>query len=113
MKPLKTTTIIFDNQCRLCNMAVRLLTGHGHSDHFNCIPATDRISQEFLMKRKLEKDLIHKTVIVVEEDQFYIKSSAVIRTLQKKGGIWKLFGIFQLIPEIIRDKLYDLVARFR
>jgi predicted DCC family thiol-disulfide oxidoreductase YuxK len=105
--------IIYDSNCKLCNQAVRFLkSGSGESGTV-FFPASSNDSEILLLRYNLPEDLTDKTVILLEDQKIYIKSAAIIKALQNKGGLWKLGGMLKIIPTFIRDAIYDIVARKR
>jgi predicted DCC family thiol-disulfide oxidoreductase YuxK len=55
-----------------------------------------------------------KTIVVVDPQGTYRRSSAVVRVLWQLGGGWSLLGtLLWLVPRPIRDLAYQLVARNR
>jgi predicted DCC family thiol-disulfide oxidoreductase YuxK len=52
---------------------------------------------------------------VVYEDAagVHSRSTAALRALRALGGAWRLTRIVELVPRVIRDAVYDWVARHR
>jgi predicted DCC family thiol-disulfide oxidoreductase YuxK len=50
---------------------------------------------------------------LVEKEHAYIKSNAILKISSKLGGFYPLFSIFWIVPGVIRDKIYDLIAKKR
>jgi len=50
------------------------------------------------------------TIVLVEGDQAYTKSDAVIRIAELLGWPYRLVGIGRFLPTGLRDRLYDIVA---
>lgn len=53
------------------------------------------------------------SVVLVETDQVRVKSDAVLRILILLGGWYWIFYPLKAIPRVIRDGIYDWVARNR
>jgi len=111
MEDKEVTSIIYDGSCALCNSAVRFLKPAGVDISF--IPTDTGESELLLGKYGIPHGLTVNSVILIDKNQVYTKSTAVIKAIQKKGGIWKASGIFLLVPVFIRDAVYDWVARNR
>jgi predicted DCC family thiol-disulfide oxidoreductase YuxK len=112
-KPGKKPVIIYDDQCRLCRRAVRFLNRAETSSTFEFIPSSGQASNQLLKSHQIPKDTVTRSVILIADGQVYTKSSAVIRTLLQKGGIWRLAGLFNIIPEFVRNLIYDWIANTR
>jgi predicted DCC family thiol-disulfide oxidoreductase YuxK len=105
--------IIFDSHCKLCNQAVRFLkSGTGESGTV-FFPAKSTDSESLLLQHNISPELSEKTVILIEDQKIYIKSAAIIKALQNKGGCWKLAGLLRIVPAFLRDSIYDFMARNR
>jgi predicted DCC family thiol-disulfide oxidoreductase YuxK len=53
------------------------------------------------------------SVILIEQGQVYTRSTAALRIARRLCGPWPLAYLFILVPAIIRDTVYDLIARNR
>ena len=51
--------------------------------------------------------------MLVEGNRLYTRSTAVLRMLKHLGRGWQLLYAFIIVPKIIRDAIYNLVARNR
>lgn len=76
-------------------------------------PARDEEAEALLREHRIPSNLTDKTVILLDNQKIYIKSAAIIKALQNKGGWWKLAGLLRIIPSRIRDFVYDFFARNR
>lgn len=54
-----------------------------------------------------------KTIILIEDGVLYEKSDAILRLVQRIEGNWKLLKFTTVLPLIIRDYIYDIVAHKR
>lgn len=55
----------------------------------------------------------NESVIFLSDEKIYRKSNAIIKVIKTLGGAYKLVGIFYILPESIRDFIYDLIAKYR
>lgn len=109
MEPKKLRNIYFDGYCVLCNGFLNYMLKHDVKDKFTYYS----LNSEWA-KKNIPDALKKVDSVVLEEDgKFFIKSSAVIKSLIQLGGIYNIFYISFIIPRFIRDYLYDLVARSR
>lgn len=53
------------------------------------------------------------SVLLIEGDRVYKKSSAILRISKYLPDLWSLGQIFFLFPPFLRDALYDVIARNR
>jgi predicted DCC family thiol-disulfide oxidoreductase YuxK len=54
-----------------------------------------------------------QTVILLENGRIYTRSTAALRIARKLKGGWKLFYAFIVVPALIRDMGYNLIAKYR
>jgi predicted DCC family thiol-disulfide oxidoreductase YuxK len=104
--------IIYDGTCKLCNRAVRFLKT-GSKTGIVFFPAESPDTENLLLKHHIPRELTGKTVILIEDGKIYLKSSAIIRALQNRGGLWKLAALLRIVPAFIRDIFYNFIARNR
>jgi len=53
------------------------------------------------------------SIILIEENKYYLRSTAALRISKNLKGAWKLFYIFIIIPPAIRDFFYNIIANHR
>lgn len=99
--------IIFDGVCGLCNKSVDILIKIDKEKIFKYTS----LQGEFVKTLDHEPDI--DSIIFYDYGTVYYKSTAILKIFQALGGIWKITAIFFLIPKIIRDYLYDLIAKYR
>lgn len=96
-----TDTLQYDGSCGLCHRSVRFVL------------AEDRTGNAFRFEPLRDGD---KSSVIVQttNGRTLLRSDAVIHILQRLGGYWRVFGIaFRLLPRVVRDAMYDGVARVR
>lgn len=52
-------------------------------------------------------------MILIDNQRYYAKSSAVLRISLGLEGFWKVFSILMIFPPILRDTVYDFIAKHR
>jgi len=105
--------LIYDGDCKLCQRAVRFLNYPNTGSGMKFVTSSDPNSASIFTQHAIPRETADKTVIFVENKKVYIKSTAIIKALQKRGGLWRISGIFLLIPPIIRNLIYDWIAQRR
>jgi predicted DCC family thiol-disulfide oxidoreductase YuxK len=83
--PKDKPIIIYDGECALCQHAVRFLKNTDGSPGFNFISSSTLQSDDLLQANRLPKDLAEKSMILIDNDRVFTKSTAVIKALQRKG----------------------------
>jgi len=107
MEDFYQSIVLYDGECGLCNtLAEFILKKH----QFKFIRLQSVEGQSILKKNKLSTACF-SPLVYIKHAQFYLKSSASLLLLKDLGGIWKVFYCFMLIPQQIRDFVYDSIAK--
>jgi predicted DCC family thiol-disulfide oxidoreductase YuxK len=99
--------IIFDGVCGLCNKSVNILIKMDRKKHFKYAS----LQGEYIKTLDVEPDI--DSIIFYVDGTVYYKSTAILKILRSLGGLWVISNIFYLIPKVIRDFIYDLIAKYR
>lgn len=51
--------------------------------------------------------------VLVEDGAAHLKSTAFLRIVARLSGPWPVLAVARFLPEGLRDRLYDLIARNR
>ncbi len=104
---------MFDGVCNLCNGAVQFIIKRDKKDLFRYAALQSEIGEKLVEERGIDTSKVDSIVLVEPGVAYYTKSDAVLRIGQGFGGLWKGLALFTWIPRIIRDALYDFIARNR
>ncbi|MFO7674430.1 MAG: thiol-disulfide oxidoreductase DCC family protein [Lutibacter sp.] len=104
--------IFFDGICNLCNATVNFVIKHDKKAQFLFASFQSDAAKEILLHFNL-KNLDVNTVILVEGQKVYNKSTAVLKIAKQLDGGTKAFYAFFIIPKIFRDRVYDFIAKNR
>jgi predicted DCC family thiol-disulfide oxidoreductase YuxK len=103
--------VLFDGVCNFCNSSVQFIIKHDKSNSLQFTSLQSKIGQELLAKYAIPKEV--DSVIFIENNQAYLKSTAALKIANYFGGLWKLFQVFLIIPTFIRNFFYDIIAKNR
>lgn len=103
--------ILFDGICNFCNSSVQFIIKRDPTGYFKFASLQSEIGQQLLKQYRVSKQI--DSLIVIEKEKVYIKSSAALQISKKLSGFWKCFTILRVLPPFFRDFLYDLVAKNR
>ena len=104
--------ILFDGICNLCCGWVKFLIRRDKKERFTFASLQSEQAQRILKTIILQQEAT-ESIVYIKENLSFIESTAVLKILSDLGGIWKLFGIFNLIPLKLRDSIYKFIARKR
>jgi predicted DCC family thiol-disulfide oxidoreductase YuxK len=101
----------FDGVCNLCNGLVQFIIRRDKKAIFMFGTLQSEKAEELLDSYNIPTGEI-KTIILIEDGKAFRKSTAALRILSRLPG-WAWIKIFMIVPRVIRDFVYDLVAKYR
>ncbi|MFW0716838.1 thiol-disulfide oxidoreductase DCC family protein [Pedobacter sp. N23S346] len=104
--------IFFDGVCNLCNASVQFAIEHDQKDLFKFTALQGEYAKKVLPQFGIDLNKIN-SIILVENDQLYTKSSAALKIAKHLNGLWPVLYVFMIIPKFIRDAVYDVIAKNR
>ena len=111
--PLNKKIILFDGVCNLCNSAVQFVIKHDKKDVFRFVALQSDLGQEIIKHIGIDSKHIDSIVLYEPGIAYYYKSEAALEIARNLGGFFHFGTIFSIIPTIIRNKIYDYVAKNR
>jgi predicted DCC family thiol-disulfide oxidoreductase YuxK len=106
------TILLFDGVCNLCNGLVQFIIKRDSKNRFKFASLQSDSGRECLGKLGLAKSTL-TSVVLIQGDQYAIKSTAVLKLLKLLGRPWSILYGFILIPRPVRDFFYDIIAKSR
>jgi predicted DCC family thiol-disulfide oxidoreductase YuxK len=110
LEAVTKTLILFDGECLLCNRWVRFIRRVQTWDAFEFAHLKSEFARPLILKHGLEGV---DSIIVIHEQRALVKSAAVLKILPHLRWTYRWLCIFQVVPRVIRDWMYDIVARNR
>lgn len=104
--------IVFDGVCNLCNWGVRFIIRRDRKAKFKFTSLQSNYANQLLNKSgaKFQRP---EFIIYIRRNTILTKSTAVLMILRDLGSLWNLFYFLILVPKVLRDFIYDLVAKNR
>jgi predicted DCC family thiol-disulfide oxidoreductase YuxK len=109
---ISKSVILFDGYCNLCNSQVNSILRFDSKKFFYFSNLDSSFSKKVIKENKVES-LEGKTIILYHNNKIIIKSNAAIKIAYLLGGFFKIFIIFKILPNFIRDGIYDIISRNR
>ena len=103
---------LFDGVCNFCNYWVNFAIKRDGNKKLKFTTLQGEPAKELLPKYNINPISL-SSVIFIDKGKAYTQSSAAIRICRHLDGGWKLFYGFIIIPKLIRDFLYNIIARNR
>lgn len=104
--------VLFDGVCSWCSFWVQFLIRRDRRRVFRFAALQSGAGQRLLESVGLSPDLL-TTMVLIDGDRYYLKSSAVLHVTKKMDGLWPLLFGFMVVPTRARDFGYDLIAMNR
>jgi predicted DCC family thiol-disulfide oxidoreductase YuxK len=110
--PASKSIILFDGVCNYCNSIVNFIIKQDKEKKFVFAPLQSLTGQQLLHQHGLPSNDFDSFVLI-DNKKVYQRSGASLYVLNKLSWYWKWTQIFWIIPPLLRDALYNLVARNR
>ena len=104
--------ILFDGVCNFCNSAVNFTIKRNSKSNIVFAPLQSEAGKELLKQYKLPSDDM-QSFIFIEEGAAYKQSTAALRVCRHLRGLWPLCYGFIIVPKLVRDGIYNWIAKNR
>lgn len=105
--------VLFDGVCNLCNGFVQYIIKRDKQDEFRFASLQSETGKQLLLKRHIDASKIDSVVLIEPGVAYYIKSDAALQIGAHINGYRNISRILYLIPNSLRNIVYDLIARYR
>ena len=106
-----TPIVLFDGDCHFCDSSVQFIIKHDHKGIYYFAPLQSKRAQVLLEKHQISFDL--NSLVLIENEEAYIKSTAVLSICRNLHGIWSLFYVFNCTTKKTFKLFYDVIAKNR
>jgi predicted DCC family thiol-disulfide oxidoreductase YuxK len=103
--------ILLDGVCVLCSRGCRFVSKRDRRGYFRFVPIQLAEGRPLAEQLGINPDRPDSFAFVAN-GQAYVKSEAALR-IARELPRWQWTWVFHFIPRVIRDAIYDLVARNR
>lgn len=103
--------IFYDGACSFCHRGVAFIVKRDKSQVFSFASLQSDVAKDLLMHAQVPHDV--DSIVLLEGNRTYIKSTAVFKICRHLRGLWKLGVVFLVLPKVFRDLCYDIVAKNR
>jgi predicted DCC family thiol-disulfide oxidoreductase YuxK len=104
--------ILFDGVCNLCSKSVQFIISRDKKELFLFGSLQGKAAQAYGKKFNITFNMIN-SFILIDQNNIYTRSSAALRVLKYLGNGWQLFYAFIIVPKLLRDGIYNLIANNR
>jgi predicted DCC family thiol-disulfide oxidoreductase YuxK len=104
--------LLFDGDCNLCDFMVSFVIRHDTSKKIRFSPLHSDTGKSLLERCGLSGDY-SKSAVYIKDNKYFIRSSAILNIFKDLGGRWSLLYGLIIVPALLRDFLYNIIARLR
>ena len=105
--------ILFDGVCNLCEASVQFVIKHYKKDVFRFVALQSDLGKEIIKHIGLENKNIDSVILYEPGIAYNYKSAAALEIAKNLGGFFHFGTVFKLIPNGLRNLIYDYVAKNR
>ena len=105
--------ILFDGVCNLCEASVQFVIKYDKKDVFRFVALQSELGKEIIKHIGLDIKNIDSVILYEPGIAYNYKSAAALEIAKNLGGFFHLGTVFKLIPNGLRNLLYDYVAKNR
>ena len=106
-----SSIVLFDGVCNFCNSAVNFIIRRDNANQFKFAPLQSELGLELRAKYQIDDKV--DSIILVENDQAFLHSTAGLRIAKGLGGIYSLAYVLIIVPAFVRDFVYKTFAKNR
>ena len=104
--------VLFDGVCNMCNASVNYIIDHDPAAQFRFASLQSDEGTQHAAEHGIEANKL-SSMVLIEQDKAYTRSSAVLRVCRRLRGPAKLLWPFIVVPAFLRDPIYRFVANRR
>jgi predicted DCC family thiol-disulfide oxidoreductase YuxK len=104
--------VLFDGECRLCHRVVRFIAQRDPHGHIVFAPFQSDLAISLLTPHEVPS-CARETLVLLDGTGAYTRSTAALRILRYLNRPWPVLYCLIIIPPVLRDALYRMIARLR
>lgn len=104
--------MLFDGTCAFCERAVVFIATRDPQGYFRFGASQTPAAEALLAPYGLSRETA-RSIILIEDGQVYLRSTATLRIAARLTWPWSLARVCLHIPVPIRDAMYKVVAAIR
>jgi predicted DCC family thiol-disulfide oxidoreductase YuxK len=108
--------LLYDGTCGFCTASVRFILAHERRQSL-CFASLQGHLASTIRANHPEVGAIDSIVWVEHTPDgghaVQLRSAAALRVARYLGGVWRLSAVGYLVPAVVRDYVYDMIAKHR
>ncbi len=111
--PENKELVLFDGVCNLCNSSVQFIIRNDKKDIFLFAPLQGNTGREVIANFNVDTSKIDSILLYSKKNGISTRSTAALKIARRLRFPINFLTIFLVIPNFIRNWVYDLIARNR
>lgn len=103
--------VFFDGECNLCQWSVQFIIERDQRGYFKFASLQSNAAKRLLAHAPEVHN--EQSVVLLENGKLYTQSTAALNIVRQLDGNWKLLYGFIIVPAVIRNLIYRVIARYR
>lgn len=109
--------VLYDGVCGLCDHFVQFLLRIDRHDRLRFAALQGPLGMAILEKAGRSSSSLSTVIVVADHEtpaeRLLERSDAALFAINSAGGLYRAVSVFRVVPRFLRDRVYDLVARWR
>ena len=105
-------TLFFDGVCNFCAASVRFILDRERHPTLRFASLQSAFAARELPPLGVDPARL-ESLVLVEDGRAYVRSDAALRVARHLRAPWAWIAVGMLVPRMLRDAVYDFVARRR
>ncbi len=105
--------ILFDGVCHFCAASVRFIMKRDTAARFHFAPLQSGLGRQICTAHGLNQDALDTFVYARDGKPPLIRSDAALAVAADLGGLWRVLSLLRVIPQPLRDAVYQFIAQNR
>ena len=111
--PKDKKIILFDGICNLCNSAINYIIKRDKKDVFRFVSLQSELGKKITDYIGVDTTKIDSFIVYQPGTAYYTKAGAAFLIAKELGGWISLLNIFSILPKLLQNFGYDIIARNR
>ena len=105
--------ILFDGVCNLCNASVQYVIKHDKNNLFLFTALQSEVGKNIIEHYTIDTSKMDSIILFTPGKGMHYKSTAALKVASQLGFPTNVFAIFLIVPNFIRNWVYDYIAKNR
>jgi predicted DCC family thiol-disulfide oxidoreductase YuxK len=108
--------LLYDGTCGFCAASIQFVLRHDRAKRLTFAPLQGALAADVKTRHPgLESidSMVWVNRLGSGDERIYVRSAAALQVAAYLGGPWRLAAVARLVPAVVRDAVYALIARHR